>query len=121
MPSHTRPDRPGGHTPAPHHQHLLQVLLEGIHVAVGLLQAVPDAVQHELVVLLHQKAALQHLLTLSDQLRGQSQVRHLTHPDQVSIDFQFPLKSSKNSNTPSPNESLPLKNLRYFPDSYTTS
>ena len=60
----------GPASPSPDHQHLVQILLEGVDVAVGLAQVVQHLVQHELVVLLHQQAALQHLPALSHQLRG---------------------------------------------------
>lgn len=56
--------------PRPYHEHLVQVLLEGVHVAAGRPWAVREPQQHELVVLLHQQAALQHLLALPHQLRG---------------------------------------------------
>lgn len=52
----------------------MQVLLEGVHVAVRPVQLVEHLVQHELVVLLHQQAALEHLFTLPRQLRGTKSV-----------------------------------------------
>lgn len=57
----------------PYHEHLVQVLLEGVHVAVSLVAVEQHFMQHELVVLLHQQATLQHLLALTHQLHTDSQ------------------------------------------------
>ena len=55
--------------------------------------------QHELVVLLHQEAALQHLLTFSHQLQDSRHSLTVTHmlPDDQLVLTQFPRKFSTNS------------------------
>lgn len=99
------PDPPPPPAPADH-QHLVQVLLEGVDVAAGLLQVVQDTVQHELVIQLHQEAALQHLFALSHQLEDSGEQR------------------CRQGRAPAPAESsnlrkraLPLRALKHFPGS----
>lgn len=54
-----------------YHQHLVKVLLELVDVGVCLqvLSVGHHAAEHELVILLHEEAAFEHLLTLAHQLQ----------------------------------------------------